>query len=140
MKPEATYPDPERATLELLETLIGPHEPDVTVSTGVPTSWTASSDPHLQVVWDGTPTLQHPSLAHCTVRIVARATSTTEAKRLAWLAHGLLCAHRGTGTVRVVLPLIGVVPARDPDTQAELAAFTVRVTVRSEPIPDPDTS
>lgn len=132
MKPTVTYPDAERAVVDLLGPLMADTGEDVTVSVGVPTTWTADSKAHLQVAWDGTPAVDHPVASRCTIRIVARASTPTEAKRLAWLAHGLLCAHQGD--VARFASLTGPLPARDPATSAELASTTVRATFRSVPI------
>lgn len=136
MKVRATYPDVERAVVDLLTELVGTIEPDVTVGVGVPADWNVEHDPHLQVSCDGTPTLDHPIAAHSTVRIVAWAETTSRAKELANLAHGLIVAHDGAPPIAGVRTLTGLFPARDPETRAELASFTVRVSVRSTPIPD----
>lgn len=134
MKLARTYPDAERLTKDLLDDLIAGHEPDVTVGIGVPSDWTTDSPEHLQVALDGTPALEHPVIAHSTVRIVAWSASTTRSKELANLALGLLCAHAGGDGISAILPLTGIFPARDPDNRGELASVTVRVTVRSTPI------
>ena len=135
-----TFPDAELVTKNLLRDLMALHEPEVTVAVGVPTDWTPASPAHLQVVWDGTPLRTHPVIAHATVRVVARATTTSEAKRLAGLAEGLLLAHGGGDGIASIRPLAGVLAARDPETRAELASISVRVTVRSIPIPNPISS
>ena len=137
MKLAVTYPDPERATVDLLASLVGPHHPDVTVGVGVPDSWTPSSPPHLEVAWDGTPTGNHPVADHPTIRVVARAAGPNATKALAQLARGLLLAHRGDANITAIRPGMGVLPARDPDTRFDLASFTVLVTVRSTPIVEP---
>lgn len=130
-KPLVTYPDPERAVVDHLADAFAGE--DVTVGIGVPAGWTAASDPHLQVACDGTPTDEHPIAHRTTVRIVAWSSSTTEAKRLALLAHGHLLADP-TGDLHSVTPLTGLLPAHDRDHDAELASFTVRVRVRSTAI------
>lgn len=132
-----TYPDVERAVCDLLETLVAPHEPTVTIGVAVPDDWTIESAAHLQVVSDGISPRSRPVIARAAVRVVVRAASTTEAKRLAALAEGLLLAHRGGDDISSITPLAGVLPARDPDTNAELASVSVSVTVRSIPIEDP---
>lgn len=134
MKPAVTYPDPERAIRDLLAGLLDDHDETATVAVGVPADWTTASGSHVQVAWDGTPTQQPPIVIYPTIRITAWSASTTEAKRLALLCQGLLLAHTGGGSVGAIRPLTGVLPARDPDTRAELATFTVRATVRSTPI------
>lgn len=134
-KPLVRFPDAETLTSDLLAELLEPHEPDVTVGVGVPKNWSPTdSDAHIQVAWDGTPVRTWPIVAHATIRLVARAASTTEAKRLVALAEGLLLAHPGGAGIAVIRPLTGVLPAQDPTTRAELASVTLRVSVRSEPI------
>jgi hypothetical protein len=140
MRNPAAFPDPERAVVDLLTDLMDLHDETVTVSVGVPSGWQPSSTPHLEVAWDGTPIIEQRIMAHATIRVVARAGSTTEAKRLALLAQGLLAAHDGTAPVSVIRPLTGPLPARDPDTRAELASFTVRASTRAVLIPEPSGS
>jgi hypothetical protein len=78
--------------------------------------------------------MDHPALAHTTIRLVARCSTTTDAKALAMKAQGLLCAHPGGDGIASTAPFTGVLPARDTATEAELASVTCRVTVRSTPI------
>jgi hypothetical protein len=131
----AVFPDPERAVVTLLTGLMADQDETATVGVGVPGGWRPDSTPHLEVAWDGTPIIEHRSLAHATIRIVARAGTTTEAKRLALLAQGLLAAHDGSGAISVIRPLTGPLPARDPDTRAELATITLRASTRAVLIP-----
>lgn len=133
MKPIVTYPDVERVTVDLLALIVYPHEPTVTVGIGVPADWTPAEPDHLQVTCDGTPAMDHPVAVHSTVRIVAWSATPTRAKELANLALGLLLAHGGAEPIAAITPLTGMLPARDTATRAELASFTVRVTVRSVP-------
>lgn len=127
-KPLVTYPDPERAVVDhLADALAGE---DVTVGIGLPSAWNKAGVPHLQVACDGTPTDEHPIAHRTTIRVVAWASSTSEAKRLALLAHGHLLAAP-TGDLHSVSPLTGLLPAHDRDHDAELASFTVRARVRS---------
>lgn len=135
MKPRVMVPDIERLVRALLEQLMDEQGEDVTVAVGVPEAWKPSDTPHLQIAWDGTPTSEMPVVVRGTVRIIARARSTSEAKRLAALAEGLLVAHGGGAGITGIHALAGVLPARDPDTQAELASVSLRVTVRTIPIP-----
>jgi hypothetical protein len=125
-----TYPDVERLARDLLEDLID--DDDVPVGIGVPSDWSGTD--YLQVSCDGTPTLEHPVVAHSTVRVVGWASSTTRAKQLANLALGLLSSHTGDEHIAAIVPLTGVLPARDPDNRGELASVTLRVSVRSTPI------
>lgn len=132
MKLLVAFPDVERLVVDYLSDEMD--EPDVTVGVAVPVDWTTESDPHLQVITDGTPSMVPPVIANATVRLLARAASTTEAKRIAAKALGVLSAHPGGEGIAAIVPLTGVLPARDPDTFAELASVTCRVTVRSTPI------
>jgi hypothetical protein len=132
VKPAVEYPDAERLTVDYLTAEL---DEDATVGVGVPDGWTSADDPHLEVALDGVPLLAHPVCAHATIRLVARAGSTTEAKRIATKALGVLAAHPGSDDgIHTVRPLTGPLPARDPKTEAELASVTARVTVRSAPI------
>ena len=130
-RPLVTYPDPERAVVDHLIDALA--DEDVTVGVGVPTDWDKADDPHIQVACDGTPLDEHPVAHRTTIRIVAWSSSTSEAKRLALLAHGHLLGDP-TGDIHSVTPLTGLLPASDPGHDAELASFTVRVRVRSTPI------
>lgn len=131
-----TYPDVERLVVTHLAAVLPAYLPaGATIGVGVPASWKPASPIHVEVAWDGTPTMTHPIVANATVRIVVRAASTSTAKTYAALTEGVLCAGDWPDTFSVQ-PLTGVLPARDPDTHAELASFTVRVNVRSTPIPE----
>jgi hypothetical protein len=132
VKLEVTYPDAERLMVDHLEPLLT----DATVSIGVPPAWeTGVTDtPHLEVALDGTPSVVHPFAQRATIRLIARASSPTDAKALAQLAHGHALAGNWPDGISNVRPLTGPTPARDPHTEAELAAVTVQVTVRSDSI------
>lgn len=130
MRPLVQMPDAEKETRALLADLLdGP-----TVSVGVPQGWTPASGSHVEVAWDGTPSMEWPVSADATIRLVARAASTSAAKALCAEAQGRLVAYMGDDVIARIRPLTGVLPARDPATNAELASCTVRVTVRSQPI------
>lgn len=124
-----TYPDPERQAVDDLTDAFADQGETVTVGIGVPTDWTPGDTTHVQVAWDGTPRDLHPVALRPTLRITVWASGPSEAKRVALLAHGLLLA-RGQ-----YHQLTGPFPTRDPQTRADLASFTVRATVRSEPLP-----
>lgn len=126
MKPAVIYPDAEAATRATLTDLLAGE--GCTVAIGKPTDWTTGSDPHVQVNLDGTPRIDHPIVAYATIRVTIWSYDPSPAKALAALAMGLLLAER------YVTPLTGILPARDPDSGADLASFTVRVATRSEPI------
>lgn len=130
MKAPVTFPDPEREVRDFLAPLL----PGVTVMVGVPADWTPKAGPHLQVATDGMFMAGYPVYGEATVRLVAWAASPTEAKRLAQLAQGHLLAHPGGGTIARTRPLVGLLPSRDFQTNAETASVTVRVSLRSVPI------
>jgi hypothetical protein len=132
-RPQVTFPDAQRAVVDLLTELLDDAGETVTVAVGVPNGWKPGTTSHLEVASDGTPDQTWPVVAYPTIRIVARASTTTEAKRLAALAEGLLVAYGGGDTISTIRPLTGVLPARDDQTNAEIASVTLRVAVRSEP-------
>lgn len=133
MKLAVTYPDVEHLVVDYLTAALEALGEPATVAVGVPINWTAGD--HLQVSLDGTPTGTHPVIVYGTVRLTAWASNTTRAKRLAGIAQGLLLAHPGGREgIATATFLTGVLPARDPKTQAELASTTSRVGVRSVPI------
>ena len=131
MKPLVTFPDPERVVRDFLDAAID----DATVGVGVPANWVKdTSGPHLQVSTDGMFMANFPVAGEATIRIVAWAASPTAAKALAQRAQGYLLAHDGTGDIARTRPLTGLLPARDEQTNAEIASISVRVTLRSIPI------
>lgn len=132
MKPIVAFPDPERALVDLISGLVADDITAPTVGVGVPDRWTPDSPPHIEVAWDGTPETSHPVAEHPTIRVVVRSATTTAAKLLAIRVRGLLLAHPGSSTVGSIRPAVGVMPARDPDTNDELAWFTVRITIRTQ--------
>lgn len=130
-RPVVMYEDVERLVIDVLEDLLDDHETSFTVGVGVPTGWTAAAPPHFQVSCDGTFAVMHHVAVRSTVRITVWATSTGEAKRLANLALGLIDGYTGEPAMRVST---GILPAQDPDTNAEIASITATVTVRSTPL------
>lgn len=130
MKVEAQPRDVERLVVDYLTGQLD----DSTVGVGVPGGWTPTQFPHLEVVSDGGNAIW-PIATRSTVRLVARAATTTDAKALCGLAFGLLCAHNGDGEIVRTRALTGVLATRDPETHVEIASATVQVTVRTEPIP-----
>jgi hypothetical protein len=122
-----TYPDPERLVRDYLDSVIA----DATVGIGVPSTWTKASGNHLQVATDGMFMDSYPVGGEATMRLTAWSASPTQAKELVQRAQGYLLAHPGTGGIVSTRPLVGLLPARDEQTNAELATVTVRVTVRS---------
>ena len=129
-KPLAVPPDAERVIVDFLTAALAARSQDVTVGVDLPTTWTTGTKPHVQVALDGTPSVQYPILASASVRATCWHASPTTAKALAALCQALLCAHPGSVQVASVQPLTGVLPARDPDTGAQLASVSVRVNLR----------
>lgn len=129
-----TYPDPERLTIDILTAALELYVPLVTVQLGAPTNWRPELGSFVQVDLDGVPIMDHPIAMHATVRLVAHASTTDDAKELILLAQGLLLAHPGGQGVTRYRSLTGLFPATDPATEAELASITVRATVRSIPL------
>lgn len=134
MKLAVEFPDPEPPVRDYLAAELADLGEDVTVGIGVPSDWKPSDESHIQVESDGTPVVLNNLAAFATIRLVAWASSTSEAKRLAARAQGVLCGHPGADVIKGAIPLTGVQPARDPDSRAEIAATTSRVTIRSAPI------
>jgi hypothetical protein len=130
-----SYVDPEPLIVDLLTDLLEDYDDEITVSNGVPSDWNVDEDPpHIEVDHDGTPTIDAPIRAICTVRIVARASDTDLAKRAALLAQGLLLAHSGFGGTLAIDPGAGLLPAYDKATRQQLASFTLNVSVPTEPL------
>jgi hypothetical protein len=131
VKAPLVFPDVERAVRALLDELT---PAPTTVGIGLPDDWTIGSPPHLQVAQDGTLVPAHRITAKVLVRITAWAESTSVAKALALAAEARLTAHAGDGSLGTIRTAAGMFPARDQDLGAELASFTVNVTVRSAPL------
>ncbi len=123
MKLAVEVPDVERSTVQLLDSLT-----THTVGVNLPDAWSAGSATFVQVQWDGTPSAVWPVLVRATVRVTVFAGSPTVAKGVAARCQGLLLAEDAYTF------LTGILPARDPDTRAPIASFTVRCTARTAPI------
>ena len=128
MKP-TTFADPERTTVDILTGLLAGE--GCTIGVGVPADWTPTAQPHVQVALDGTFARTQVS-ARVTIRLVARAASTTEAKRLTMLAEGMLLGWHDAVSFR---PLIGLVSTRDAQTGFEMASVSLSMTALAVPIP-----
>lgn len=128
MKPTPSFPDPERAAVDLLTELLD--DEDVTVGVGLPEGWTIADPTHVQVAWDGNAGDEHPVVIRPVIRVTAWCAQPSEAKRVALAARSLLLAHAG-GAISSIQPGTGLLVTRDPDQRAELASFTVRLTVRA---------
>lgn len=123
-----TYPqqqDDEALVIDVLTEVMDELGEDVTVGVGVPIRWGPRSAAHLRVTADGTPTISDV-FARATVRVVAYAASTSEAKRLAGLAQAVLVARYDLINA-VALTGVQAPDGRDPETNAEIAMTTVQV-------------
>lgn len=125
-KPLVVPPNVETIVSDYLRTTLLARGQDVTVGVAVPSTWSSSTKPHLQVALDGT-WVQYPVLWKHSVRLTAWAAGTTTAQALVNLAFALVCAHPGSAQVGSIKPLTGTLPARDPDTGAQLASVSVEV-------------
>lgn len=128
MKMAAAPIDVEEAAVDLAVALLD--DATIDVSVGVPPQWTPTSSTHVQVRSDGVPLSAHP-VYFPTVAFTVRAATTHEAKRVAALLLGLLLGADPNEDIRNIVHLNGPVADRDPQTNAELAAFTVRATTRA---------
>ncbi|MFV0315447.1 MAG: hypothetical protein ACK5O2_00600 [Microthrixaceae bacterium] len=129
MKVVVDWPDVERLIVDLIDGF------DIadSVGIGVPKGWTPGAGVHAQVALDGTTTIIASVMQRHTVRVTVWADQPTTAKLSAARLQGHLHAHPGGDGITAIKPLTGSLPARDPDTGAELASFTVAVVVRSTP-------
>ena len=126
-KPLAIPPDAEHVVIDYLSPALLARGQDVTCGVNIPTTWTSATKPHVQVALDGTPEVTYPIRWRTTIRLTAWASTTTTAKALVALAHGLMLSHPGSPEVGSVRPLTGTLPTRDPVTGAQLASVTVQV-------------
>jgi len=127
VKPLAVPPDAEHVTIDYLTPALLARGQDVTVGVDIPTTWTTTTKAHVQVALDGTPEVTYPIRWRTTIRVTAWASTTTTAKALVALAHGLLLQHPGSPEVGSVRPLTGTLPTRDPVTGAQLASVTIQI-------------
>lgn len=136
MKILAQQPDVERAVVDYLTAALAARGNTASVGVVIPTIWNQDSTPFVQVALDGTPTIHYPISAEASVRITAWAYKTTDAKALVSLCEGLLLsAYLGGYSIARVKSLASVLPARDPDTLAQLAFIVVDVTTRFQVLP-----
>lgn len=139
-KPAVKIPDVEHIVVDYLKAIRNRHlapnrlPANATIGVGVPAGWLPTSPMHFQIVSDGTPEMVWPIVAFPTVRVVVRAATTALAKANAALAQGLL-SEGGWPAGISIQPRLGVLAAQDPASKAELASVTMRVAVRSQPIP-----
>jgi hypothetical protein len=121
--------DAERLVVDYLTTQLALHGQSVDVGVSPPPKWAAATKPFVQVASDGIPAAFYPVSAVTVIRVTAWCTTTTAAKALCGLAHGILLAHAGGGGIQSVAFGTGTLPARDKKTGAELASATVNMRV-----------
>ncbi len=92
-------------------------------------AWQLLSDPPLITVHDDGGPTQWPVLRRSTIRVTAHARGLPTAKRVAARADALLHTTIPAGLAAVSRNGAGFVTARDSDTGADLASFTVTATV-----------
>lgn len=127
------FSDSELAAKGLLKSLTP--SGDATVGLSLPDAWDRETSlPHLLVGQDGSIPTAARLVEFPLIRVTAFANTTSLAKRLAREAEARLCAHRGGSGISKIKPATGMFPSRDPNTAADLASFTVRLTVRSTPL------
>lgn len=107
--------------------------PSVTVGDEVPKEWDVATDPPLIIVSDDTGPTLWPVWSEPLIRSTIYANGKQTAKDLRRTATGVLMANVPNG-MHIAKTGIGYTEARDPDTGADLASFTVRATVRTEVI------
>lgn len=132
-KPLIAPDDAEHLGIDFLTAALADRTEDVTVGVNVPSTWKKGTKAHVQVGLDGTPTVT-PPVWRATLRVTCWHESTTEAKRLARLCEALLLTHPGSPGWAGCLPGTGVLPAKDPDTGAQLASITVLAKLRGRPL------
>lgn len=92
-------------------------------------AWQLLSDPPLVTVHDDGGPTQWPVLRRPTIRVTAHARGLPTAKRVAARAEAFLRANLPAGIAAIARNGAGFVTARDSDTGADLASFTVTATV-----------
>lgn len=127
--PEVTYGDGDHAAVDYLESALETRwDGEVGVGVKLPGDWTPDGNPFLVVDLTATPGAVHPIEEYQTVRLIAYANTTRDAKRLAAVAQGALLAHP---TIKTEY-LTGRTTETDESTGAELASCSVRMSMRSQ--------
>ncbi|ORA24891.1 hypothetical protein [Mycobacterium aquaticum] len=96
---------------------------------GIPDDWSLRTDPPLVTVSDDGGPVQYPIKRDPTIRILVRARGSRLAKRVAALADGYLRSHLPDGMATIRRGGAAFVSARDSDTGADLASFTLPAVV-----------
>lgn len=128
MKPLVQARDVEALTIAVMSELL--EDEDCTVALGVPSDWTPTSTPHLQVVSDAQ-FGAWPIATKDTIRLTARGNGRTATVALCRKAQGLLVAYDGDDEIVQTKYLTGPLWDIDPQTRHTIASATVRVTTRT---------
>lgn len=135
MKPMVVFADVQAAGATVLRTALAarpePYAASVEVGTRVPGDRSPDT-PHLPYVLvrkDGDN--PHPSMANsrCTLRVTIWHEDADQAHDLAMLCQALLLVHSGP-VIRGARPGTGPIAALDPDSDVDLATFTVLANVK----------
>ncbi|ABW88409.1 head-to-tail connector [Mycobacterium phage Evanesce] len=106
----------------------------VRIADEVPDDWHVETDVPLIVVDDDGGPIDWPVKSDPLVRCGIYANGKQTAKNLRRITMGALLAEPIPGIAHIQRTGIGYVDARDPDTGADIASFTVTATVRTEVI------
>lgn len=131
-----TWADPERVVIDYLEGILPTRgeafAQGARAGLELPSNWQHRiSDPFVTVELDGTSSILYPIYQFTNIRCVVWHSSPTKAKALANLVMGLLASRHGTNECTSIIPVLGVQPAKDPDSGAAMASISVSVTLRS---------
>jgi len=118
VKPLRIPQDALRVAVDTLAALVAAAGRAETVSADLPDCWSPADAMHIQVAFDGTPTVEWPIRSVAAIRVVVWGRVPTDVRYLARLCHGLV--H----TVHGVRPGSGLLPATDPNG-AYVCSFTV---------------
>jgi hypothetical protein len=128
VKPAVVQVDPERHTVDRLQSLLAGRGRAERVGTDLPSDWTPGSPMFVQVAHDGTPTLDWPVRTVSTMRVTVWSRIKSDGRNLAVLSMGLLLAEPGyresTGLLLTV----------DPSTRGRLASFAVLLSQMTAPL------
>ena len=108
--------------------------PSLRVADEVPKDWQVDVDPPLAVVSDDSGPTLWPVFTRATIRVTLFANGRQTAKELRRRALGVLLASVPDGLAHIDHEGIGYTDARDGDTGADMASFTVTAAVRTEVI------
>lgn len=114
--------------------LAGWHGASVRIADEVPDDWSVDTDTPLIVVADDGGPIDWPVKSSPLVRCTVYANGKQTAKQLRRVSMGALLSAPIPGVAHIRRTGIGYTDARDPDTGADMASFTVTATVITEVI------